>query len=84
MDEDDLVALAVAVEVVRLALGDADADLDVAVVLQHAPAEHAVALGSSISRVCVSRCTWVSGTHSSSTIGSKSPTSFTRQGENRW
>ena len=43
VDEDDLVALAVAVEVVRLGLRDADADLDVGVVLEHPPAEHAVA-----------------------------------------
>ena len=32
----------------------------------------------------VSRCTWVSGTHSSSSIGVKSPTSLTRQGDHRW
>ncbi len=45
VDEDDLVALAVAVEVVGLRLRDADAHLDVGVVLQHAAAQHCVALG---------------------------------------
>ena len=34
--------------------------------------------------VFVSRCTWVSGTHSSIAIGSNSPTSLTRQGLQRW
>ena len=68
MDEDDLVALAVAVEVVGLALGDAHADLDVGVVLQHPPAEHACPRTAPGPCVCVSRCTWVSGTHSSSSI----------------
>ena len=51
MDEDDLVALAVAVEVVRLALRDAEPDLDVAVVLEHAPAEHGVAHRLELHRV---------------------------------
>ena len=38
----------------------------------------------SISFVFMSRCWCVSGTHSSRSIGSKSPISLTRQGEWRW
>ena len=34
--------------------------------------------------VFVSRCTWVSGTHSSSSIGVNSPTSEIRHGDHRW
>ena len=34
--------------------------------------------------VFVSRCTCVSGTHSSSSIGVNSPTSLIRHGDHRW
>ena len=39
---------------------------------------------ASTSFVCIIRCWWVSGTHSSRTIGSNPPISMMRHGDWRW
>jgi hypothetical protein len=82
VDEDDLVALAVAEEVVRLGSG-----MQIAISTSRCTGARAADDGSPIGSsriVFVSRCTCVSGTHSSSTIGVKSPDVLDPARARRW